>query len=298
MTVHVIARDGAFTFWTAADTPRDTLIERLTRIDLEKFCPPERTNTAALQIALNEYKANTRRQMRSAAKHGEKSKLDVAVQGLADRQTNGFEVVGIERGDDSNGYTGRFSAKVTLEGQVEITRGYLDWDERASLQRMYETAKATLGAEALGPALTEIAKSLGATTVREAGGVYYLPNAGVARWEEVIQAFQSAGASKVYCAKVVMDAETVRAVKDAIISEVTESATVLANEIAGGDLGEIALQNRVAKARVLHGRVNEYSAILNDTLKHLHDIVNVAEVAASSALSMQQDNSQFAGMYG
>lgn len=297
MSVHVIAKDGAFTFWTGGDTPRTTLLERLTRIGLEKFCPPERTNTAALQIALNEYKAQTRKEIRSQAKHGEKTKHDVTVQGLADRQTNGFEVVAIERGDESNGYSGQFSAKVTLDGQVEIHRGWLDYENRTALQRLYDKAKATLGAEALGPALTEIAKSLGATTVREAGGVYYLPNAGVPKWEEVIQAFQSAGASKVYCAKVVMDAETIRAVKDAIVSEVTEAATVLANEIAGNDLGEVALQNRLNKARCLHTRVTEYSQILNDTLSHLHSIVGVAETAAASALAVQQDSNQFADLY-
>lgn len=291
MTVQVIAQRGGFVTWDAADTDRASLLSRLANLGLEKYCPDPRSDTQALQIALNEHKRHTRKEMRAGAKHGEKSKLDVAVQGLADRQANGFEVVGIERGEQTNVYSGRYSVKLDEQGRVTVTSGYLDYEQRQSLQRQYEQAKATLGADSIGPTLIELANHLGGTTIRQAGGVYYVPESGLAMWERIIDAFQASGASKVYVARVVMDPQCVRQVKDAIVDEVTERARELAREVSEGSLGPVAIENRLAKAKLLHGRVQEYEGILAETLSHLHAVVAVAEQAAASALAVQEDSS-------
>lgn len=290
MTVHVISSAGALVYFDAGDTNRQALLGRLQQLGLDKFCPAERSPTQALQIALNEHKKSTRRELRAGAKHGDKSKLDVAVQALADRQANGFEVLGIERGEQINVYSGRFSVKLDEQEQVVVTSGALTLDNQQALQRQFAAARATLGADSVGPSLIEIAKHLGGTTLREAGGIYYVPEQALPVWEQVMAAFQESGGSRVYCVRTVMDTQTVRAVKDAIVSEVCSKAGELTDEITSGSLGPTAIENRKAKALALHARVHEYEGILSETLGHLHAVIQVAEQAAAAALAIQEDS--------
>jgi hypothetical protein len=139
---------------------------------------------------------------------------------------------------------------------------------------------------------------LGGTTLREVGGVYWLPESGLETWSKVINAFQMAGPkTKVYCMQTVMDAETIRAVKDAIVSEVSASAGGLVEEIRSGSLGTVALETRKSRATQLHQRVKQYEEVLQDTLEHLHQVIAVAETAAASALAVQEDSAVFDQIY-
>ncbi len=166
-----------------------------------------------------------------------------------------------------------------------------------SLQEQYDVAKATLGGNAIGRSLVEIMASLKGTALREAGGVYWIPDEGVAVWERVISAFQEAGQSKVYLMRTVMDSQTVRAVSDAIVGEVLAASGMLADEIRSGQLGEVALETRKERAQSLHRRVSEYEQILGQTMQHLHQVIGIAEMAAASATAMREDVTVFDGIF-
>ena len=94
-----------------------------------------------------------------------------------------------------------------------------------------------------------------------------------------------------------MDAETVRAVRDAVCREVTEAAEALKRDVAEGDLGEKALESRVSQAKSLHDRIEEYTEILGETTDLLHKAVRVPEMAAASAISIQDDEEVFGGVF-
>lgn len=299
MTAHVIANGGAVVFWSGGPTSRQILDARLTQLGLEDFTPLPRTEAQSLKIALGEYAEQQKQALRRARQatatddRGGKLKRDKIVQAHRNQKANGFELVAVERGDAANHYVTDFSAKVT-DGRVQISRGYA---EQSDLQAKYDLAKATLGGNAIGRSLVDIVASLKGTALREAGGVYWLPEESVAIWEKIVAAFQEAGQSKVYVCRTVLDAETVRAVSDAIVDEVLKASGSLADEIRSGQLGEQALETRKQRAKALHTRVSEYEQILGRAMSHLHDVIGVAEMAAASATAMKEDVTVFDGIF-
>lgn len=300
MNIHFVSPRGAVAFWDAGPTNRTMLEHLLTQIGLEAFLPPVRSDSAALKLAMAEYAEGQRARMRAAAKAksqatGQKVRMDKIVQPHLDQKQNGFELVSVERGARENAYGADFSARVTEEGKVLVTRGFANvWE----IQEYFAKHKGTVGGDGVGRSLVELVQHLGGTTLREVGGVYWLPDSALETWSQVINAFQMAGPkTKVYMMQTVMGAETIRAVKDAIVSEVSASAGSLVEEIRAGSLGAVALENRKTRASQLHERVKQYEEILQDTLEHLHQVIAVAETAAASALAVQEDSQVFDQIY-
>ena len=85
-----------------------------------------------------------------------------------------------------------------------------------------------------------------------------------------------------------MDEGTIRAVKDAIVSEVTQAAAAICEEIAGGRLGPDALENRKDAALHLHERVSIYEGVLGEALAELHVVVRSVEQTAAAAMAVQE----------
>lgn len=300
MSAKLVTTSGSVCSWDTGPMPRSLVYERLESVNLEQYAPELRTDAAALRIALGEFaslaKKAAGRQRDLTNGQGEQAKLDFSVQPHRQQKEHGFELVKVNRGETENDYVASFSARVQ-DGRVSIVKGFCDG--LYVLQTQYEQAKATVGGDAVGRALVEIMAHLKGTTLREVGGVYWIPEESVPTWQRVIEAFDNTGCkTRLYCARTVMDEQMARWVKDAIVSEITASATALTEEIAEGTLGEQALETRKVKAQALRGRVAEYESILSEMLPHLHAVVQVAETAASSALAVQQDSEAFAGMYG
>lgn len=285
--------NGASVFWNGGTTERATLERNLDSIGLAEFTPPPRSDGAALKLALAEYaesqlKAMERSQRSTKDASGQKIKRAKLVQPRVNQKLNGYEVVDVSRRErDPNDYVTDFGAKL-VEGQVQLSRGYAD---RSAIQALFAKHKAILGGDAIGSALVELVTHLGGTTLRELGSVYWLPGRSIPAWHKIQNAFQTAGEkTKVYCVENVLNAETVRAVKDAIVSEVMEAATELTVDITSGNLGAQAIENRKQRAISLQARVSEYEGILGQVLDSLHEVLTVAESAASSALAVQQDD--------
>lgn len=286
---------GGNVFWTAAACDRERLRVALAAIGLEDYTPCQRTEAAALKMALEEYTEDMladRRARKSG--NGETVKRDKIVQPLLSQKEDGFEVVDVTRKQRGNDYVCDFRAKVE-NGQVVVSGGYAN---QAKIQQSYEVYRATLGGTAVGGALVDIInKALEGVSLKDSGGVYWLPPDKCSRWEEIIRAFESAGDNKVYIMRTVMDAQTVRAVTDNITDEVMKANAELKEEICSGKLGEQAILNRLEKAQQLHKRVSEYESILGRTMQSLHDCILVAETASASAVAIQETESVFDGLF-
>lgn len=286
---------GGNVFWSAgAGTNREALRQELKAIGLEDYTPCQRTEAAALKMALEEYTEDMLADRRARkGSSGETVKRDKIVQPLLSQKEDGFEVVDVTRKQRGNDYVCDFRAKVH-EGVVEISYGYAS---QAKIQSAYEVYRATLGGTAIGGALVEIVKTLQGVSLKDSGGVYWLPPDKCERWEEIIKAFESAGDNKVYIMRTVMDLQTVRAVSDNIADEVLKANQDLQDEICSGKLGEQAVLNRLEKARALHQRVRSYEEILGKTMQGLHDAILVADTAAASAVAVQESESVFDGLF-
>lgn len=279
---------GANVFWSPQVCDRERLRQELAAIGLENYTPCQRTEAAALKMALEEYVDDMLADRRARKDgNGEAMKRDKIVQPLLSQKEDGFEVVDVTRRQRGNAYICDFRAKI-VDGQVEISYGYAS---QSKIQAAYEVYRATLGGTAVGGALVDIVmKELHGVSLKDNGGIYWLPPGQCDRWEhEVIPAFESVGDTKVYINRTVMDGQCVRAVADNISAEIVKASAELEQEIKTNQLGELAIANRLQKAKALHSRVEEYESILSRTLGHLHDSIKVAELAALSAMIQQDD---------
>lgn len=299
MSVTIVG-SGGVCFWDAGPTRRDLLEARLKQINLERFTPPPRSDSCALKSSVADYADTQLAELRSQRKGsgsdgGEKFKRDKVIQGKLNQKTNGIELVDVTRHEqNTNDYVTDFAAKV-VEGEVVVTKGY---DPQHKLQAGFNTAKGILTGQAVGKSLIEIIADLKGTTLRELGGVYWLPPESVPAWKEVIRAFEDVGEkTKVHLMETPINELTVRAVRDAIVGEVMDAATRLTEELTSGSLGEKAVENRKQRALGLHSRVKEYEAILGEALTSLHEVIQVAEITASSSIAVQQDSAVFGEMF-
>ena len=284
---HVEA-DGAVVYWSAGPTRRDLLIARLSHHSMENLVPEQRTDSACLKSAMLDYC-----DQRSQRRKGQ----DKLVQARKRQSTNGFEVLDVDRREHGNEYRMDFAAKVLASGSIAIVNGTANVGE---LTALFQTQKSQLTGQAVGKLLTNVLAQLGGTCLRPAGGVYWIPGSQIATWETVSNIVEAAavdgGRNAVYAITHTWNERSVRAVKDAIIDEVTDASNALMEDIKQNQLGSEALVRRQVLAAALHGRVTQYEAILGQALTALHDSIRVNEEAAAAALSVHDASSQFAGI--
>src|SRR4029078_532883 len=83
--------------------------------------------------------------------------------------------------------------------------------------------------------------------------------------------------SAVYVLRHRLDADAVRAVRDAVVSEVRAEAFGICDEVTAGDLGGRALETRKKQAADLREKVLLYEDVLNVGLAGLHHTIDPAD---------------------
>jgi hypothetical protein len=279
---------GAVVYWNiGSNTNRQATLERLAELNLDQFTPEPRTPNAALADALREVYGGA----------------TVLVRPLKNREDNGFTVVDEERRETRNEYRQRLVARVK-DGRLEVEHPqYGLCGPEEVLLTAFQNALLTISPAAVSKCLVEILQHLGGTRLRENGSVYWLPEYALSLWEKIAAVVEQAAVnckSTVYLLRTVMDDATIRAVKDAIVYEVCQAAEAIQEEVAGGELGERALQTREQRAKDLHYRVRTYETILGEALDTLHEVVGTARQAAASAMALQEheEDGAFLAVFG
>jgi hypothetical protein len=134
--------------------------------------------------------------------------------------------------------------------------------------------------------MVRIIESLGGTRLRPSGAVYWLPGHRIDEWARIANAIENSadGAlSAVYILRHKLDHDSVRAVRDAVVSEVQAEANRIRDEVLGGELGSRALETRKKQAADLREKVLLYEDLLSVGLKGLHRVIDEADQAAATA---------------
>jgi hypothetical protein len=256
---------GAVVFWTAAEfTHRPRLQTGFDALGLGSFVPDPRPDSAVLRQALEDVFGNPRTLIRP----------------LADR--DGFAVVREDRGKLDNQYSMLLSARMAGSSPV-IEPGVAQAND---VQRAFDQHRGRLIASQLSACLVKVVESLGGTRLRPTGAVYWVPGHRIESWCEVARAVESAHDGKpsaVYLLRHRFDAESVRAVRDAVVAEVHNEAARIQEDVLQGDLGGRALETRKKLAQTLRDKVLLYEDLLNVGLVDLHRVVDAADQAAASA---------------
>ena len=268
---------GAVSFWSLSEyTSQATLKQGLESLGLAKFVPAERTNTAVLFEALGI--------LFPTNKH--------IIRPLEDR--DGFVVVEEARGKHDNTYKTELSARIDDQDNISIT----PWTFaiQAAINEQFEKQRGLLRATAVTSVLTTYIGSLGGTRLRPNGAIYWLADGKLGQWQSVarvVEAASAGGKSAVYLIRHQMDADAIRAVRDAIVAEVTVASAKIKEDIEGG-LGERALEHRKEQALELREKIVEYEQLLGIGLQSLRDTIEEATQSATLAAIMESAASSVA----
>lgn len=285
MTVSALtANPGGFSYWNLGrETDPDILLPRLEALGLPAFAPEHRSWLMSLKAALSETF----------------SQSEDMVRPLKSRSNDGYLVVTEERGRDNNTYVKKVHAKVDEAGSVVVVSGECNVFD---LQRKTNHFRHVLASEAVSKTLVAIAtghcKGIG---LREAGGLYFIPDEHVGLWMRVLRAVEDSavGNSKNRCSLIPLEINemTMRDIREAIVKEICNTADHIMDDLRDNELGERAIENRAARAKVAVGRMKQYEALLGETLTQCRESLRAASTALSAAVSIQDANDAFDEMY-
>jgi hypothetical protein len=300
--------EGAVVFWSAGATRRLDLLHVYDSLGLDAFMPGEKTPEAAL---LQSLKVCLKRHKRE----GESFNIIPR----RNRKMDGFEVQRVVHGKVNEYHTmliARAGSGPLLEAGPDYNREFrqspgagpdlrfasqhpaddeiLQW-RNEHLYHEYHKAMNHVEGAAVGRSLVNIVDHLDGLTLKDTGGVYWVPSEAV----PVIMALRE-GLSSTVAIDVLENKPTVEAIdafRRALTREIETEVQEISKEINGGDLGERALENRAERARELITKISSYEDILGTTLETLRDSVDVPKQAAATALAMIESGNQFESVF-
>jgi len=129
--------------------------------------------------------------------------------------------------------------------------------------------------------------SCNAVTLRDTGGVYFIPRTTLDLWRRVVGALRSCSGARVFEVPALASDEAVASILDAVEREATSAAAAMEDELMEADLGARALRNRAETCAAVARKVQSYEAllgakldVLRDRLENLHGQLAAAALAA------------------
>lgn len=258
---------GAVVFWSIAEwTDRTRLAEKLGALELHALVPDPRSATSALRVALDETLGGPRMLIRPLA------------------SKDGFAVVQEDRGLAANQYQTLFTSRVKGT-PPELT--FDPWDSRAlQVEGAYRTQLERVSAMQVSAVLVRVVEWLGGTRLRPSGAVYWIPGHRLDDFTHIARAIEDSAEGRPSCVYVLrhqLDADAIRAIRDAVVFEVSSEAIRIREEVISGSLGTRALETRQRQATDLRDKVLMYEELLSVGLDSLHQAVDQADQAAATA---------------
>lgn len=144
------------------------------------------------------------------------------------------------------------------------------WEE--AVKRAWEEQGETLAPEDVGTWLSGHAgNSCAAISLRNRGGVYFVPRDSLARWRATTKAIASVMSASVYEIPALPTGETLRAVLDSLSREAEEEITGIDDELGRGDVGLRAAETRLARTKRVRDKLRSYAEQLDIDVTGLVD---------------------------
>lgn len=267
MTENSLSIGGGVIFWTLGEfTSRTYLQAGFAAAGLERFVPEPRPPTGALKDALDLILGGPTTLIRPL------------------KTRDGFTVVSEERGDCGNAYLNTLVARIDPH---TLAIAFTPLDQRAPpIVDAFNEHLGLLRPAQVSASLVAILDSQGGTRLRPTGAIYWLPAYQLDDWQQAARVVEAAGVGRPNCVYLLrhrMDQDAIRAVRDAIVTEVTLEAARIDREVASGGLGERGLENRKVQAEELRRKIHQYEDLLGGGLESLHAAVDQTEQAACKA---------------
>lgn len=271
---------GAVIFWRLSKGTKASDVHRgLSALGLEKFCPEPRTPGSCLRAALEDAFPAPKDEKR-------------AIRPIE----NGFAVVADDsRAADPGDPWGRVIAKATLvNDRVELMP--YDSDKLDQIRDSMCSVAEWFTAASAGKSLVKLIEHHGGVPLRPNGAIYWLNQEHLNIWSQVAGVFEGAGGrnaetkeaeTKVYMLRVVADEQMVSAVGDALTAEIEAACQMIEEELADGNLGTQACQNRIMRAGDLLKKVRRYEQAFGKPMQVLTEAIERAGTSLAMATLQQ-----------
>lgn len=156
-------------------------------------------------------------------------------------------------------------SRVKFDGPEEL---------RAAFNAALAVAKGQVDRDAVQKKVVAALAALGATTITDNGGVYWLPDAGITRWETLAQGLEAASASRTarcYMIRTVGDADSIRTIADAFAAQVDAEIREVEADLAKDDVTDRVRDARVSRIAALQSRIALYEKELGTSLAALRE---------------------------
>lgn len=146
---------------------------------------------------------------------------------------------------------------------------------------------ATVIADDISSWLISSAEKLGAVSLRDRGGIYFIPNGALDTWRKLASALVKASTGKhtIYSMTTMHEDDAVAAILDALTNEAEDFFTSCSEKIALDKIGgKRAIKNRMTDTEKLLSKILSYEDLLGRKLETLTEQVGDCELELSAAL--------------
>lgn len=161
----------------------------------------------------------------------------------------------------------------------------------ATLKAMEHFSNAVI-ADDVSSWLIKCAERLGAVSLRDRGGIYFIPNTALATWKSLTGAVVAASnsAHTVYSMTTLKEKDAVAAILDALTNEAEEFFSTCSEKIEKGTIGgKRAIANRMTDSENLLSKIRSYESLLGEKLETLTDHLSDVELELSAALLKEEE---------
>jgi len=261
---------GAVTWWRCSDVDHTALCEKLTALGVDAKHHPVMVDDAQLLTRGLNHLA-THGNLRSGGKLkviplGDTSCYSLERTTVVNRDVHHTTVLKVLLKDGSlHCWEDETGAAEQLAASVDKFRGVLDG---------YDVGMWLAGV---------VLPSMNALTLRDRGGVYYVPPTTIARYREIAGALADLSKCRIFEMPAMECEQACAAILDAVQREAEKAARKMEDELIDGDLSPRALKNRTRDIDKVLSKVASYEAMLGASLTTLHERFELlsAQVAAA-----------------
>lgn len=178
--------------------------------------------------------------------------------------------------------------KITITGDTTAAE-----DMAASIVDRYWHHVFYVGTTDISAWLIKQAAVCDALSLRDTGGVYFIPRHAIDEWRRRADALHEQTACRVYMIPAMRTEEALDAVLQSMIDECEAFAAAFDQEIAAGELGKRALEERAERAKTFLAKLARYEKLLGGAAEGKLDAIRASieaqQVAAiTAALTMEE----------
>jgi len=174
------------------------------------------------------------------------------------------------------------------DGQLRLTPD--DHPRAAAVAATFDRAQRWLTASDISEWLIATARRLKAVPLRDRGGMYFIPQAQLAEWEQVRRALAAVSDHTLYQMAALPTAEVIQAVLDGVEREAQAQIAEMDRELNEGEMGKRALASKAKACTGAAEKVRYYEGLLGRALPALHERLEGLQARLAAAALANQAN--------